>query len=177
MKDRFASTHDPGWYLRLVNLAEDSTAAPLWSPEELREIWTHQLDASITRCIEELSLVDALQCQSICAAAEPPITAIRDLFARPDPPLELLRMLAKWMQRTLGDTEEVLPREISVAMYNLAIVLARSRCGAQLINSSDADLARRAAAVAERAWLDDDTRSLMHSAAAQLGGAAFERSS
>lgn len=174
MRDSISAARDPEWYLRLVDLAQDTTAIPLWSPEELQEIWAHQLNSSVIRCIEELSPVHALQCQSVCNAVTPRIQTMRDLITRADAPEQLLTMVAKWMQRALGDTDELLPRDISLALFNVAIVLARTRCNVNLINSSDGEIARRAAAVAQRAWLDDATRELMDVAATELGGVDSE---
>lgn len=167
-------TKDPAWYLRLINLAQDSTAQPLWSPDELAEVWTCQLNASVAKCVEELSLVHAIHCQTLCAEATPPIANIRDLIASPSPDLQLLSMVARWIEQMLADTDELVPRDISLALFSLFVVLARVRSNTHLIGGSDAHLAKRAIWVAARPWIDPSTRQLMRDAATTLGGADSE---
>ena len=162
--------HDPGWYLRLIDFAQQSDAATVWSPSEVQTVWSHQLDASVPTCIEELSPVEALHALTLCESASPAITSLRDLFSRADPEVQLLTMVARWMEQTLGDPDELLPRDVSVSLFNIAIVLARSRCATRLIQTTDLDLARRADWVASRPWIDANTAQNMRHATEQLGG-------
>ena len=166
----FAEQNDSAWYLRLVKLAEDPGAQSMWAADELAELWHHQLEANVPKCIEELSLVHALHCQTLCGSAVPPITSLRDLFARQAPDIQVLTMVARWMERALGDPEEQLPREVALSLFNVSIVLARVRCATKLISGSDTELARRAAWVASRPWMDAGTAEQMRHASRELGG-------
>src|SRR4051812_43031645 len=103
----FTETKEPAWYLRLVNLAQDASAESLWSPDELAEVWICQLNASVPKCVEELSVVHAMHCQTLCDQATPPIRSIRDLIASSSPDLQLLSMVARWIEQTLADTDEL----------------------------------------------------------------------
>lgn len=169
MRD-FTEQNDPAWYLRLVKLAEDPGAQSMWAADELAQLWHHQLEANVPKCVEELSLVHALHCQTLCAGAVPPIKSLRDLFLRHAPDVQVLAMVAKWMERALGDPEELLPREVALSLFNVSIVLARVRCATKLINGSDTELARRADWVAARSWMDAGTAEQMRLASRELGG-------
>src|SRR5687768_17616259 len=91
----FAEGRDPTWYLRLVDVAQDSGAVPTWSQADLADVWKHQLDAGVAKCIEELGLVHALHCQTLCENASPPITSVRELFDHLAPDLKVLTMVGK----------------------------------------------------------------------------------
>jgi hypothetical protein len=163
--------HDRDWFLRLVNEAADGASnAPIWTASELEPMWAHQLEASVVKCIEELSLVEALHCQALCESAAPPIISLRDLFSREKPDLAVLTKVGRWMERALGDPEELLPRDIALSLFNITIVLARLRCDSKLIGGSDKELARRADWVATRPWIDRASAEAMRRATTELGG-------
>ncbi len=156
-------------FLRLVSLA-DSEAVPLWSGDEIADVWRHQLRALLVRCIQELGPVHAIRCETLCAELDPPVRTLQELIRHPKPNVELLSLVARWVERALGEVDEVLPRDVALCIFNLLIVLARTRCSTKLIAGQDIELARRAEWVAARPWLDAPTRAVMQRAIAELGG-------
>jgi hypothetical protein len=176
MSDPYWTSNDRDRYLRLATLAADASTAPMWQPTDVQPVWARQLDANVVKCLEELGPVHALHAQTLCESVSPHIESLRDLFSRSTPNLELLTLVGRWMERELGDPEELLPRDVSVALFNIAIVLARLRCNARLINGTDTELARRADWVASRVWIDPQSALLMRQATIELGGLASQDS-
>ena len=43
--------------------AQDSGAVPTWSKGDLADVWKHQLDAGVAKCIEEIAALPTLGCR------------------------------------------------------------------------------------------------------------------
>src|SRR5450432_852774 len=114
-------------YIRLVNLIQ-SESASFWDQEELGEVWAHQLDSVLVKSIEELGVVHALRCETLGGPCILPIRTLKDLIHHPRPAVELFMQVGRWMEQMLGNVDELLPRDIALCLFNLAVVLARVRC-------------------------------------------------
>src|SRR4051812_13904758 len=111
-------------YLNLVSLALNEAPPNFpWRQDELPEVWESQVAAPLTACVHDAKPTDLLRCAAVCEREG--LTSVRELLHAARPPVELLRMLAAWTESLLHDPRDLLPRDVSLALFSVACVLAR----------------------------------------------------
>ena len=153
----------------LGRLLEDSEEqAPIWGPEELAEIWAHQL---VTPVSLDLSGLGAETAEAMATLREPAGAAVRtfgELLTHPRPPLELLKLTKAFAKAGRSGPEAVLPEDIAATLYFAAIAAALVRCNERITRLDDAALREGFAWAADRPWLDEPTHELLAGGLARL---------
>lgn len=149
-------------YLELVKLALNEPARGFpWREDELNAVWESQLAAPLSTCAQDLGPIEAMRCETLRAQQRPRVVSVRDLLHQERPNAELLRLLASWTERLLHDPGDLLPREVALGLFNAIVVVARARCGVNLVALDDEGFKQRCEWVVSRPWLDPITRGII----------------
>lgn len=159
---------DPASLARLLEVSNGNDV--LWRPEELAAILRHQLAAPIEY---DLSRMDRHAAQRLKVSADAKgllLKSFADLFAHPDPPIELLEMTKQFAKANRNDPDRALPVEISTLLYYACIAAALVRCGKRITGLDDATLSKGFQWGRGQPWVDEATAGLFKKALE-----AFER--
>ncbi len=158
MEDFDVRQTDPQMLAKMMDLGSDDQK--LWEPEELGEIFEHQLSAPLGF---DLLGLDERSVQKLRSqwAADPPMETFRDLLHHPCPPVEALDLTKRFAKAHRGDRESPLPDEVVSVLYILSIVVAMSKCGRRITQLSDEKLQFGVAWALKQSWLDESTRNLL----------------
>jgi len=142
-------------------LAQDQPEAALWSPEEMRSMWLHQLKAPI-----EADLASVGSSGSSPIGGTPETLAFKDksfkdLLLDQKPPLALLRLTKDFAKQTIKDTEDPHLKEIAAALYYCSYAASMVRCGKRLGGMRSHELNGGFEWAVGREWLDQQTRALI----------------
>jgi len=139
---------------RLLDAATD--AEPLWQPEDLGDIWRHQLAAPAGVAFD-----------GGCPPGPPPAT-FGDLLRDPSPALAALERVKQLAKAYRSDPDPAVPPEVATALYFAAIAAALVRCGRRITSSSDALVREGMRWAAAHPWLDEPTRRLLEAGLQRL---------
>lgn len=150
------TTDNPGQLSLMLGVAQGTR--PLWADEDLAPMLAHQLACRVEfeRGSQGLESPD----RAAPPADGNPALSFRDLLVAERPDLDLLRRtkdMAKAQHEELGSEP---PAKISLVLYYLSILVARTRCGARISSLSDEQLGKGAQWVVAQPWVDEDTRRL-----------------
>jgi hypothetical protein len=141
----------PASLARIFELDE----GPAWQPEELGAILRHQLEAPMQLDLGTIPEADQRQSALTSAARHPAIRNLRELFAHPAPPLEMLEA-AKDLAKALRNRPDApVPPEIATVLYFEAIVVARLRCGQTISHLDEPSLKKGVQWALAQPWLDE----------------------
>ncbi len=146
----------------------DDDATDLWSPEEMQAMWQHQLATAIDIDLGGVTSVRATILRSSPQARSFEGKTFRDLFARPDAPIELLELTKEFAKQTLKESEEMQLKEIASGLYYItyaaSIVFHR-----KIIGSMKEDELRPGFNWGlKQTWLDKESKKLIEQALRQL---------
>jgi hypothetical protein len=157
--------HDPSRLARLFSLSE---ATPSWYPEELADIWRHQLNAPLTLDLAETGSESANTIARLSGVSPAPLRTFGDLLTHPWPPLKLLRLVKDFAKVRRTQKHSGYPPEVATALYYAVIALALSRQGVHITQLSAEDLRHGFEWATELTWLDEPTRQLLSHALGTL---------
>jgi hypothetical protein len=152
----------PEGLARILSL--DDEAVELWSPEEMKAMWLHQMATSLEI---ELGTITPEQASGSQQASFEGKT-FRDLLAHPEPPLRLLEMIKEFSKRTLKESDDKQWKEIASGLYYASYAAALTRCGKSLGSLKDHHLVAGFGWALDRSWLDEQTRALIAQAVKQV---------
>ena len=150
----------------LLDIAELQRPAQ-WQPGELTAILRHQLQAPLSLSLGTLSAQVAHAIRETQPLVEPLLT-LDQLLHRPDPPVQLLRLVKQFAKGCRDDPANALPAEIVMLLYYAAIATALTRCGERISNLPDKALRRGVRWVARQGWVDDRSREFLLETLARL---------
>ena len=133
----------------------------LWAPDELAAILQHQLDAPLEFDFTRLGNVPTGTVAALSPAEGPPIETFRDLFAHPNPPVELLEQTKQFAKKCRSRCDGPLPDEIATIVYFLSIVSAMTRCNRRISRLDDQSLRYALDWATSQAWVDESTREIL----------------
>lgn len=151
---------------RLLALAANANRA--WKPDELRAIWTAQMDATLpcdlggfpddlTHRIKRQAADQGLLLRS-CGA----------LLQHPQPPLDLLRLVKDFAKANVGHPESHLPESVARTLYYAVVATARLKLDQRLTELEDTALASGLRWALTQDWLDESTRQLFEDTLSRL---------
>lgn len=151
--------------LRLDHLFRpDLAAAPFWTDAELRDIFRHQLDASLAF---DLSRGNPAEFNVIWLEAShvtPPPRTFGELFCHPQPPMALLYRVKEFAKVAYSNSDVIVPAEIASFLYHGAVSAALTRHGRRITSRSDAALLAGLRSLLHRDWLDTPSRLVLAAA-------------
>ena len=151
-------------------LASGEEGACLWQPEELAAIFKHQMAAPILVDLGVFDAPTATRLKYLSQAHGLLLKSFADLFQHPAPPVELLSLIKDFAKANLDHPESGLPGEIAATLYYASIAAALVRLDARISQLPDADLQRGLKWTMNQAWLDEETKALLATAAEKLSG-------
>jgi hypothetical protein len=134
--------------------ATEENLQGLWTAAELHQLLQHQLDARLPDSLADALPLDQARLLTLCAAAVPRITTLRELFAHPAPGLELLELVKKHAKLCRSNAESTLPENLASAIYYAAIAVALLRHKTRMTQLDDVAIAGGLDWVASREWMD-----------------------
>jgi hypothetical protein len=152
----------PEGLARILSLDDEETE--LWSPEEMKAMWLHQMATPLEIELGTITPAPASGVQ------EGPFSGktFRDLLSHPEPPLRLLEMTKEFSKRTLKESDDKQLKEIASGLYYASYAAALTRCGRSLGSLKDHHLVAGFSWALERPWLDEQTRTLITQAVKQV---------
>lgn len=131
-----------------------------WRPDELKDMLLHQLGAPLYLSLGTLSaeVVHQLRCN------EPPLDArltLAELFAHPQPPLELLKLVKRFAKQCRREPENPMPSDLVMFLYYVSIAAALVRVNQRISELADGHLRHGMQWVAAQVWVDAEMRSLL----------------
>jgi hypothetical protein len=162
VQDGTAMTTDPEVYNSsaqdLARLFKpDCGQERLWKPEELAAIFRHQMSATVQFDLAGVEPGLAAKLSALASAEGLLVRSFADLFAHPNPPVELLRMTKEFAKAAIEHPDSPLPPE-----------MARLRCGQSISELDDPAIARGLDWVLAQTWVDDATKSVLREGRALL---------
>jgi len=151
-------------------LATGEERTRLWRPDELAAIFRHQMAAPM---LVDLGGFDARTANKIKTLSEAQgllLKSFADLLHHPAPVKELLELAKDFAKANLDHPESGLPGEIAATLYYASIAAALVRLDARISQLPDADLQRGLKWTMNQAWLDEETKALLATAAEKLSG-------
>jgi hypothetical protein len=134
---------------------------PLWSSQDLRGIWRHQLHTSLT-AVPDVAANEVLAATlDRHARSDPPIRTFGELLLHPRPPVELLEFVKHFAKACRLDQDSPVPDEIPTILYILSIVAAMTKCDRRISKMDPTALRHCLAWALEQTWLDEPTRQLL----------------
>jgi hypothetical protein len=109
-----------------------------WKSDELATMLTHQLAAPIRADLEKLSADLSRRYDELVTPTTP--QTFRELFASPNPPVNLLRLVKDFAKLAIADKNGPLPEEVGAALYYGSLACAQLRCGQRISGLDDATL-------------------------------------
>ena len=151
-------------------LDDDST--DLWSPDEMKAMWRHQLSAPMDVDLAGVTSVRATTLRQSPHLAGFKGRTFTDLFSMPEAPVELLELTKEFAKDTLKQAEEKQLKEIASALYYAAYAAGLLR-HQKLIGSMKQDELKPGFSWAIKlSWLDEETRQLIGKARDLIGAGA-----
>jgi hypothetical protein len=163
MQDCAASILNAGPRQLAYLLGLDTAEPGEWGPDELGAILRHQLDAPLS---VDLPLSPTapwagpgIEPSATGASSEVPGT-FADLFHRPDPPTQLLRVVKDFAKANCCHPASALPNDIATLLYYETIVAARLHARQRISQLTEEELRAGVTWVLEQTWVDERTRGL-----------------
>jgi hypothetical protein len=139
----------------------DDEATDLWTPDEMKAMWQHQLAAPVDVDLAEVTSVRATILRSSAGLGSFGGKTFGQLFADTAAPIELLELTKEFAKETLKVSEEKQLKEIASALYYASYAAGLLRYG-KLIGSMKAEELKPGFKWAQkRSWLDDSTKALI----------------
>jgi hypothetical protein len=162
----------------LADLIElDPSPQRLWTPDELGDILRHQLSAVVEFDLSAMNPTLRKQLSTLGAAQGLLVKSFHDLFAHPNPPVELLKLVKDYAKANALHADSALPEGIAKVLYYLAIAVARIRCNQSITRMAPTDLLDSMRWAAALPWLGEAERDLLLAAVRSLesdrGGGAL----
>jgi hypothetical protein len=131
-----------------------------WRPDELKDMLLHQLRAPLYLSLGALSaeVVHQLRCN------EPPLNArltLGELFAHPQPPLELLKLVKRFAKQCRRDPDNPMPSDLVMLLYFVSITVALVRLDRRISDLADGHLRHGMSWLGEQVWVDAQVRSIL----------------
>jgi len=146
---------------RLADMMFTETDSPqLWQPEELGDILRHEMSAAVEFELGGLNGAMAERLRRLTSARRLLVKSFGDLLGHPNPPVELLEMVKEYAKALSRHPASPLPREIAMALYYAAIVVAHLRCGKRISKLKDQEIRAGLERIAARPWMTGDLRKL-----------------
>ena len=139
----------------------DDDATDLWSPEEMQAMWQHQLATAIDIDLGGVTSVRATILRSSPQARSFEGKTFRDLFARPDAPIELLELTKEFAKQTVKDSEETQLKEVASALYYASYAAGVVHYRKSIGSMKDNELVPGFNWALKQTWLDDQTKKLI----------------
>jgi hypothetical protein len=163
----------PANLARLFSLDERSDA--LWTPEEIGAIWQHQLSACIQSELspetpasplashpkDQHAGKDAVAPRSAPLSHSPQPKTFGELFAEPNPSLELLKQTKNLAKRMVKDATDKQFKDVAAALYYASYAAGLVRDQKRLGGLGDEDLKRGFKWLLAQTWLDESTHNLI----------------
>ncbi|QDU72564.1 hypothetical protein [Mucisphaera calidilacus] len=149
-------------------IALDAQEGHGWAPSELATIFKHQLASPLLVDLCDFDPVGAEEARMLALRSEPPITSFTDLLTHAEPPVGLLDQVKKLAKAMMNHLDSVMPRELAVTLYYLAIANAMVKAETRLSSLSDGELKQGLVWAASQSWLDEDYRATLSAAAVKL---------
>jgi len=159
-------------------LFEISQVEPQWTAEDMRDLLAHQLQMPLVNLTLVAPVGQAATAKTRgasgaslgvaeCFANQQPAT-LADLFADPQPPIEILEAAKSFSRQQTRRSAEGLPTDISSAVYFASIAAAQVRLGQSITKSDELVLEQGYRSLVGRPWLDNGLRELLTQALAGL---------
>jgi hypothetical protein len=139
----------------LLLSAGEATDEPWWQPEELADIFQHQMDAPLIFDLGKYGNLDQAACSELTGGS--PKTS-RELLFGGQPPLQLLWLMKDFAKSCDADSGRSLPASIAMVLYYGAIISARAWYSQNISTLTDADLATGISWVVRQPWVDQSTK-------------------
>ena len=151
-------------------MATGGEQARLWRPDELAAIFRHQMSAPMLVDLGGFDAHTATRIKNLSDAQGLLLKSFADLLHHPAPVIELLELAKDFAKANLDHPESGLPGEIAATLYYASIAAALVRLDVRMSQLPDADLQRGLKWTMDQAWLDEQTRALLATAAEKLSG-------
>lgn len=155
------------WLAEMMGFTDD---AGMWKPEELGEVFQHQLAAPVELDLGSLGEEATHGLGAALSTADPPIWSFRDLFHHPRPPVALLKMTKEFAKACQGRPAGLLPEEIATMLYVLSIVTAWTRCGSRITKLDAEGLNYSLRWALDQTWVDESTRTILEDGCRAVAG-------
>lgn len=132
-----------------------------WSPEDLRAILAHQLDASMMAEVDELATaggMDRDSAVSLITASD--CSTYGELLRSPSPSCPLLNLVKAMAKRAMGQEGDI-PCDVARVIYVSAILAARRVGHTAITTLADVAVEAEARRCLTFAWLPGDVRALL----------------
>lgn len=136
----------------------------VWRPEELAAVFRHQMNAPVMVDLAGVEPALSGKLKTLCEAEGLVLKSFGDLFAHPQPPLELLRLVKEFAKANRSHVESVLPPELASVLYYLAIAAASVRWGGRISALGEHELRRGFDWALGQSWIDRVSRELLERA-------------
>jgi hypothetical protein len=143
------------------------TSRHQWAAEELAAMFRHQLAAPLQLSLGVLSGEAAHQLRLVDPPVNPLLT-LGQLFADPNPPVELLKLVKRFAKICRGDPNNPLPSEIVMMLYFGSIAVALTHTTQQISDLPPGPLRRGMKWMSNQSWVTDQMRDLLREAIARL---------
>jgi hypothetical protein len=142
----------------VLELPEDGGDVHLWRPDDLRDMWQHQLAAPLVLSLGHLSPEVA---HRISAEGRDPLLRLAEVLQDSRPPVGILQLLRRFAKSCRADPGIPLPREFVMLLYYASIAAALVRCHERISNLSNDSIRRGLRWYRKQPWLDEATRALL----------------
>jgi len=139
----------------------DDDATDLWSPEEMKAMWQHQLAAPIDVDLATVTSVRATTLRSSPHLAAFQRKTFAELFTQESIPIELLELTKEFAKEILRDAEERQLKEIASVLYYAAYAAGLSRYRKIIGTMKHHELRPGFNWAITQTWLDEQTRKLI----------------
>ena len=151
---------------RLIAMGTDSI--PRWQPQDLADIFEHQLTTPLAYDVGTLADTNPEQLRHLMESAQPPIRTFRDLLTHAQPPLKLLELVKEAAKTRRDDPANPVPPSIASAVYYACLAMARVRRGTSLTSMKDDDYGQGLRWALAQDWISDSIRVVFQNASIQL---------
>jgi hypothetical protein len=142
-------------------LALNAPETKLWQPEEMQDIWRHQLSAPIEGdlCTLPASLVAGFR----TAPEHAPFlgNGFGNLLRDPHPPLQLLELTKDFAKQIIHESSDPQFVEVAKALYYASYAAGMARAGQRIGGLGDLELRRGFRWVLAQPWIDQPTKDLV----------------
>jgi hypothetical protein len=143
---------------KLASLLEIGRGAePTWSTRELGAILRHQMRAPLEGELRNWYQAPAGRRGRSAGGAASPRT-LHELLRHPRPSVALLRGLKEYAKDNAAANPPLLPADIGLLLYYLAIALAMTRTGEVITGLGVDEIREGVSWAAAQDWIDDDLR-------------------
>jgi hypothetical protein len=147
---------------RLSKLLDlDKAAKDVWRPEELSDLWQHQLNAPLEVDVSTLGGEAKTRLDTASSTMVSPPRTFAELFHHPHPTVALLRLAHAFGKRNSQGDGNVIPKKTALMIYYASIAGALVRCGDTITTLSRAKLCEGFQWAIAQSWVDDRTRALL----------------